>query len=118
MKVPEDRIHAFALGKIDDAGVLTRVIEKPDQATLTSMPKPLWLSMNCWRFGPSIFEACHNIELSPRGELELPDAVQYTIDQLHETYRAVLVRAPVLDLTSRQDIAAVAERLADVEVRL
>lgn len=116
--IPKERVRAFAVGQIDDGQLLRRVIEKPDEATLASMPKPLWLSMNCWRFGPSIFEACRNIEPSQRGELELPDAVQYTIDQLGETYRAVLVRAPVLDLTSRKDVAAVAERLAHVEVRL
>jgi len=116
--IPEDRVRAFAVGQIDEGQFLTRVIEKPDEATLASMPKPLWLSMNCWRFGPSIFEACRKIKPSQRGELELPDAVQFTIDQLEETYRAVLVRAPVLDLTSRKDIAAVAKRLAGVEVRL
>jgi len=116
--IPEDRIRQFAVGQIDGRQFLKRVIEKPDEATLASLPRPLWLSMNCWRFGPSIFEACRNIKPSPRGELELPDAVQYAIDQLEEPFRAVLVRAPVLDLTSRKDVAAVAERLAGVEVRL
>jgi len=73
--------------------------------------------MNCWRFTASIFEACRHIKLSPRGELELPDAVQYAMDELGETFQVVRVRAPVLDMTSRQDVAAVAEKLAGVEVR-
>ena len=72
--IPEDRVRAFAVGQIDDRQLLRRVIEKPDEATLASMPKPLWLSMNCWRFGPSIFEACRKIKPSQRGELELPDS--------------------------------------------
>ena len=46
------------------------------------------------------------------------DAVQYAIDVLGESFRAVLVRAPVLDLTSRKDIASVAAKLAGVEVKL
>ena len=82
------------------------------------MPGPLWVSMNCWRFGPSIFEACRNIRPSARGELELPDAVQYAIDTLGEPFKVVKVRAPVLDLTSRKDVAAVAAKLAGVEVSL
>ncbi len=116
--IPEDRIRAFAVGQTDDRGFLKRVIEKPDDATLASLPKPLWLSMNCWRFGPSIFAACRSIRPSARGELELPDAVQYAIDELGETFRVVRVRAPVLDMTSRSDVAAVAEKLKGVEVEL
>ena len=66
--------------------------------------------MNCWRFGPRIFEACRNIEPSQRGELELPDAVQYAIDKLGEAFEVVRVRAPVLDMTSRKDVALIAEK--------
>jgi glucose-1-phosphate thymidylyltransferase len=116
--IPEDRIGAFAVGVTNGEGVLRRIIEKPDAATLASIPKPHWLSMNCWRFGPSIFEACRNISLSKRGELELPDAVQYAMDKLGEKFQVVRVRAPVLDLTSRQDVAAVAAKLAHVKVTL
>lgn len=116
--IPEDRIQHFAIGRIDDRGFLRCVIEKPNEATLASMPKPLWLSMNCWRFGPSIFEACRNIKPSPRGELEIPDAVQYAIDELGETFHALLIRAPVLDLTSRKDVVLVKAKLAGVEVKL
>jgi len=116
--IAEDRIRQFAVVRINDRGLMERIIEKPDEATLAAMPQPLWLSMNCWRFGPSIFEACRKIKPSPRGEFEVTDAVQYAIDVLGESFRAVLVRAPVLDLTSRKDVASVAAKLADVEVKL
>jgi len=116
--IPAERIREFAVGKIDARGCLQEIIEKPDPAALASMPQPLWLSMNCWRFGPAIFQACRAIRPSRRGELELPDAVQYTIDQLGHPFRVVGVRAPVLDLTSRRDVAAVAPKLAGIEVSL
>jgi dTDP-glucose pyrophosphorylase len=116
--VPESRLKSFSVGKVDESGRLFRIIEKPDEATLASLPRPLWLSMNCWRFGPPIFEACRNIRPSPRGELEIPDAVQYAIDVLGEPFHAVCVRAPVLDLTSRQDVATIGPKLAGVEVAL
>lgn len=114
--IPADRLRQFAVGKIDDQGNMERILEKPDDATLASLPRPLWLSMNCWRFGPSIFEGCRQIKPSPRGELELPDAVQYVINVLQEPFHVVEVRAPVLDLSSRRDIATVRERLIGTEV--
>ena len=116
--VPADRIKGFAVAKIDGQGHLEHILEKPDDATLAAMPKPLWLSMNCWRFGPSIFEACRAIKPSPRGEYEIPDAVQYAMTTLGEIFYATTIRAPVLDMTSRSDIASVAALLADVKVQL
>ncbi len=74
--------------------------------------------MNCWVFGPAIFLACARTGLSPRGELELTEAVRYAIASLGERFRVLAFRAPVLDLSTRADIAGVAARLAGVTVRL
>lgn len=116
--VPPQRLGQFAVGQVDGRGLLERILEKPDEETLRRLPRPLWLSMNCWQFRPVIFEACRAIGPSPRGELEIPYAVQHAIDVLGERFRAVEVRAAVLDLSSRQDVAPVAARLAGTEVRL
>lgn len=116
--VPAERIQRFAVAKIDAQGRLQQILEKPDEATVAALPKPLWVSMNCWRFGPSIFQACRAIKPSPRGEFELTDAVQYAVSTLGEPFQAVTIRSPVLDMTSRGDIAAVAALLAGIEVRL
>ncbi|GAG17081.1 unnamed protein product, partial [marine sediment metagenome] len=90
----------------------------PGPSALASIPKPIYVSMNCWRLNSTIFAACRSISPSARGELELPDAVQYAIDHLGQRFRVVQVRAPVLDMSSREDIKAVAAALADVEVSL
>jgi len=74
--------------------------------------------MNCWRFETTIFTACRSVSPSARGELELPDAVQYAIDSLGERFRVVPLQAAVLDLSSRKDITVVAARLAETEVSL
>jgi glucose-1-phosphate thymidylyltransferase len=116
--IPADRVRQFALGRIDSRGFLAQIIEKPEGAVLASMPRPHWVSMNCWRFRPSIFDACRAVQPSPRGELEITDAVQYVIDVLGEPIRVAKVRSPVLDLTSRRDVATVADKLAGVEVNL
>ncbi len=116
--IAEDRLKSFAVGEMNGSGMLARVIEKPDEETLSALPRPLWISMNCWRFSPAIFDACRAIPLSARGELELPDAVQHAINVQGEEFPVAAVKAPVLDITSRRDIAPVAKRLADVEVQL
>ena len=116
--VPEERLRQFAVGQVDGQGFLERILEKPDLQTLSRLARPLWLSMNCWQFRPVILAACRAIGPSRRGELELPDAVQHAVDVLGERFRVVAVRAAVLDLSSRQDVAPVAARLAGTEVRL
>ncbi len=116
--VPAEAVRRFAVGRVDAHGLLERIVEKPDAATLAAWGEDIWLSMNCWRFRPTIFEACRRIGPSPRGELEITDAVQCAMDDLGERFRAVKIRRGVLDLTSRRDVAAVARRLAGVEVRL
>ncbi len=74
--------------------------------------------MNCWRFGPEIFEACRKIDPSPRGELEIPDAVLYAKDKLGVRFKIVPVKGAVLDLSYRADVGPVAKILAGVEVNL
>jgi glucose-1-phosphate thymidylyltransferase len=116
--IAAERIRQFAVGEVDAQGRLRRILEKPDDATLASLPRPLWLSMNCWRFEAGIFDACRAIRPSKRGEYEVTDAVQHVIDVLGRPFHALTVRAPVLDMTSRQDVATIAPKLAAVKVEL
>jgi len=116
--IPPERIEKFAIVQTDSDGYLAKITEKPAPSVIASIPKPIFVSMNCWRLNPAIFNACRSISPSVRGELELPDAVQYAIDHLGQRFGTVQVRAPVLDMSSREDIKAVAAALADVEVSL
>lgn len=116
--IPADRIAKFAVIQIDDKGNMQRIVEKPSPEVLAALPKPLYVSMNCWRFNSSIFEACANIQPSPRGEYEIPDAVMYSIENLGQHYGVVKVAAPVLDLSSRTDVQAVTDKLKGSEVSL
>ncbi len=116
--VDQERLSQFGVAQVDQRGFLQRIVEKPSAELVASLPEPVLVSMNCWRFGPPIFQACRAIGPSPRGELEIPSAVQYAISELGQPFRVQTVRAAVLDLTGRRDIADVARRLADVEVRL
>jgi len=116
--IPADRLVKFAVIEMDAGDMLKRVIEKPDQATLESMPEPQCISMNCWRFTSRIFKACQCISPSARGELEITDAVQYAVDSLGESFTVIRMESPVLDITSREDIDPVAAKLSDIKVSL
>ncbi|MBL4771482.1 MAG: NTP transferase domain-containing protein [Planctomycetes bacterium] len=107
----DQRLMAYSDLLIDDAGWLESITEKP------SSP-PLWVSMNCWRLGPTIFDSCQAIEPSTRGELELPSAVLHSKEQQGQGYRALPAQGPVLDLSSRADVARVQSALANIEVCL
>lgn len=116
--ITSERMAAFAIVETDDTGHLTRILEKPDRATYDRLTEPVAASVNGWRFRPTIFDACRAITPSPRGELELPDAAQYLVDRLGERIRVVLTAEPVLDLSHREDIVAVSDRLHGLKVEL
>ena len=115
--IPAERVMKFAVLAIDAAGMLRRILEKPQPRDVAALPLPLRVSMNCWRFSPIIFESCRAIGPSLRGELELTDAVQHAIDH-GRLVRAISCRLPVLDLSSQDDISAVARKLLPLEVDL
>ncbi|MBN1908471.1 MAG: NTP transferase domain-containing protein, partial [Pirellulales bacterium] len=47
--LPESRLRSFSVGQVEN-GRLTRILEKPDEATWNALPRPIWISMNCWQF--------------------------------------------------------------------
>lgn len=113
--VQADRVGRFGALEIDDNGYLIRIATADPKISRTA---PVYASMNCWLFTTSIFRACREVPVSPRGELELPKAVQLGIDKYGEKFRVIPMREAVLDMSSRGDIASVAARLTDIGVSL
>jgi len=113
-----DRVRRYALVRMAVDGELERIVEKPEPEELEALGADAHVSMNCWLFTPAIFEACRRIRPSARGELELTDAVAYARAELGQRFATHRFSGPVLDLTSRADIAAVAARLAPIRVVL
>lgn len=114
--IPRDRVREYALLQVSRDGYLERIVEKP--GALAECVEEVFISMNCWRFNSSIFYACEQVPRSSRGEFELTGAVQMGIDSLGLRFRAVPVRAGVLDLSYRSDISTVAHRLAHIRPNL
>lgn len=110
------RIAGYALIDRNDAGALTGIVEKPDAATLAAYgPDPL-ISMTCWRFNASIFDAIRETPRSSRGEYEIPDAVRVAMRV--ERFTVIEVSEPVLDLSRRDDVPRVAALLSGRNVDL
>jgi dTDP-glucose pyrophosphorylase len=116
--VPADRIRQYAVVRIGANDELLDIVEKPGDDVIVALGDDVFVSMNCWRFSPAMLDACRRVAPSPRGELELPDAVRLAMDKMATTVRVIRMNAGVLDLSSRADIAAVKAGLEGVRVRL
>ena len=116
--VPRERVGAYALVRTDADGCVDDIVEKPGEAALRALGDHARVSMNLWLFPPEIVAACDRVGPSPRGELELPDAVRYAMHELGVRFVALACADGVLDLSSRADVPEVARRLRDVEVEL
>lgn len=112
--IPAERIAQYALLDVDD-GFLREIVEKPDPDTFRRLADAP-VSMNCWSFTPLIFEACRTVPISPRGELEIPLAVQHGIATLAMRLRVIPVDAAVLDLSHQADIAGVERALEAIRL--
>ena len=113
-----ERVRQFPVLQIDDLGELVDLLEPDEPAALACDPSAIFVSMNCWLFGPRIFQACRAIAPSPNGELELPVAVRYAARELKERFRVLKFLKGVLDLSTRGDIPTVARLLAGRDVHL
>ena len=115
--IEPERVLKYALVDADADGWLRVVREKPAADDPLALRAERWVSMNLWSFTPSIFEACARVRPSARGELEIQDAVTIAMRGLGERFRVIPMRAGVLDMSSRADVALVASRLSAIQPR-
>src|SRR5262249_14177609 len=105
--IEPERINRYALVEIAEDGTLRSIREKPGADDPLTARAERWVSMNLWSFMPAMFDACARVRPSPRGELELHDAVTIAMRDLGQTFSVIRRRAGVLDLSGRADVAVV-----------
>ncbi len=81
-RVPDPQ--RFGVAEIGTDGEVTKLVEKPEE------PKSDLALVGVYLFDRSIHEAVAAIEPSPRGELEITDAIQWLIDNAHRVRHEVL----------------------------
>jgi glucose-1-phosphate thymidylyltransferase len=110
------RLARFAI-VVERDGWLERIVEKPRPEDLGALGADARVSMNCWILPPEILAAVRRIPLSPRGELELPAAVQDLVNR-GTPFRVLHTDEGVVDLSHRDDVTPVGARLQGMEVSL
>ncbi|MDC0773870.1 glucose-1-phosphate thymidylyltransferase [Streptomyces sp. HD] len=97
----------FGIAELDDMGRLLRLEEKPEQ------PRSDLAMAGVYLFSPAIHEAVRAIGPSPRGELEITDALQWLLERDRDV-RTTVITGYWKDTGNAADILDVNRRVLDL----
>jgi glucose-1-phosphate thymidylyltransferase len=107
-EVSESEASRYGVCVTNDYGEITSVVEKPDQ------PPSNLVMTGFYTLSPAIFEACHLVQPSDRGEYELSDAISLLMES-GRTIDAIPLDGWRIDVGYPEDRDEAERRLADSE---
>ena len=119
LHLPAERISRSAVTIANEAGYLTDILEKPDNADLKKFRDSngrIHVSLNLFKFsGALIYTYLLNCPVNEiRGEKEIQTAIISMLSDFPQTMISIPLAEPVPDLTDKDDINNVGEFLDDL----
>ena len=117
------KVRQCAVMQVDEDYYLKRIVEAAgdEQDNYRSHDGKILISMSLFSFDKDIFEACKKIEPRERRpgikEYELPDAVQYGINNMGKRLKVFYQYSGIIDLTSIEDIESARKLTKNREIR-